>query len=57
MKKLNLLLIPLLFSSLLVGCGMKGPLYRAPETATIKKQVTTPDKELTEQSNTAVAEK
>ena len=57
MKKLNLLLIPLLFSSLLAGCGMKGPLYRTTETAPITKQVTTPDKELTEQGNTAVAEK
>jgi predicted small lipoprotein YifL len=28
MKNLNLSLIVLLFSSLLIGCGMKGPLYR-----------------------------
>ena len=28
MKNLNLLLVTLIFSSLLVGCGMKGPLYR-----------------------------
>ena len=28
MKNLNLSLIVLLFSSLLMGCGMKGPLYR-----------------------------
>ena len=50
MKKLNLLLIPILFSSLLVGCGMKGPLYRAPETQTIKEQPTTPEKTLTQQT-------
>ncbi|WP_019616394.1 LPS translocon maturation chaperone LptM [Psychromonas ossibalaenae] len=30
MKNTNILLITLLFSSLLTGCGMKGPLYRAP---------------------------
>ena len=41
MKKLNLLLIPLIFSSLLIGCGVKGPLYRAPETQTIEKPQTT----------------
>jgi len=41
MKKLNLLLIPLIFSSLLIGCGIKGPLYRAPETQTIEKPQTT----------------
>ena len=28
MKNLNLLLVTLIFSSLLIGCGMKGPLYR-----------------------------
>ncbi len=49
MKKLNLILIPMLFSSLLIGCGMKGPLYRAPETQTIEKQ-TTPEKEVEEQT-------
>ena len=51
MKKLNLLLIPILFSSLLVGCGMKGPLYRAPATQSIKEQPTTPEKALTEQTD------
>ena len=51
MKKLNLLLIPVLFSSLLIGCGMKGPLYRTPETQTIEKQPTTPEKTLTEQGS------
>ena len=45
MKNLNLLLITLIFSSLLIGCGMKGPLYReAPVkpkvTETQKNQVT-----------------
>lgn len=28
MKNLNLSLVALLFSSLLMGCGMTGPLYR-----------------------------
>ena len=37
MKKLNLLLISVLFSSLLIGCGMRGPLYKVPETQTIEK--------------------
>ncbi len=46
MKKLNLLLITVLFSSLLAGCGMRGPLYRAPETPTIEKQPTAPEKKL-----------
>jgi predicted small lipoprotein YifL len=45
MKKLNLLLIPVLLSSLLIGCGVKGPLYRA---STIEKQPTTPEKEVAE---------
>ncbi|WP_037027611.1 LPS translocon maturation chaperone LptM [Psychromonas aquimarina] len=30
MKNTNILLTTLLFSSLLAGCGMKGPLYRTP---------------------------
>lgn len=30
MKNIKLLTTMLLFSGLLVGCGMKGPLYRAP---------------------------
>ncbi len=30
MKNINILLTTLFFSSLLAGCGMKGPLYRAP---------------------------
>ena len=50
MKKLNLLLISVLFSSLLVGCGMKGPLYRVPETATIKKT----EPQIDEQNNKAL---
>lgn len=57
MKKLNLLLIPLLFSSLLVGCGMKGPLYRAPETPKVKKQPATPEKKLTEQQIESLEDK
>ncbi|WP_193755623.1 lipoprotein [Psychromonas sp. psych-6C06] len=51
MKKLNLLLIPVLFSSLLVGCGMKGPLYRAPETPTVEKQPPAPEKTIAEQNS------
>jgi predicted small lipoprotein YifL len=54
MKKLNLLLIPVLFSSLLIGCGMKGPLYRVPETQTIEKQPTAPEKEIEEQKNETI---
>ena len=30
MKNITLLIIASLFSVLLTGCGMKGPLYRAP---------------------------
>ncbi len=32
MKNIKLLIVTFLFSSLLIGCGMKGPLYRAPVT-------------------------
>lgn len=38
MKNLNLSLIALLFSSLLMGCGMSGPLYREAIPAPIKAQ-------------------
>ena len=42
MKNLNLSLIVLIFSSLLVGCGMSGQLYRetppAPATEKIQKK-------------------
>lgn len=31
MKKIKLLIVTFLFSSLLAGCGMKGPLYRSAE--------------------------
>jgi len=43
MKNINLSLITLLSLSLLIGCGMKGPLYQeAPKTAQAEeKQVTT----------------
>ena len=51
MKKLNLFLIPVLFSSLLIGCGMKGPLYRVPEKQPIKEQSTAPEKILIEQAS------
>ena len=33
MKNMMLLITTLVFASLLVGCGMAGPLYRAPEPA------------------------
>lgn len=36
MKNFYLSLSVLLFSTLLIGCGMKGPLYQAPDT---EKQV------------------
>jgi predicted small lipoprotein YifL len=39
MKNINLSLIALTFSSLLMGCGMKGPLYR--ETPPKQEQVVT----------------
>ena len=52
MKKLNLLLVPLLFSSLLIGCGMTGPLYRAPEAQPIEQQPATPETKIEEQENT-----
>lgn len=54
MKKLNLLLITALFSSLLIGCGMKGPLYRAPETQTKEKQPTETQIQLEEQNKETV---
>ena len=39
MKNLNLSLIALLFSSLLMGCGMKGPLYRETSSTPNAEQV------------------
>jgi len=57
MKKLNLLLTSLLFSSLLIGCGMKGPLYRAPDAQPIKETVTTLEQQSIEQGDTTLAEK
>ena len=56
MKKLNLLLTSLLFSSLLIGCGMKGPLYRVPDEQPTKETLVTPKAESAEQSNTTLAE-
>ncbi|WP_166739396.1 LPS translocon maturation chaperone LptM [Psychromonas algicola] len=41
MKNLNLLLVTLIFSSLLAGCGMKGPLYREAAPSPKVEQVTT----------------
>jgi len=37
MKNLNLSLIVLIFSSLLTGCGMSGPLYREKPPAPAKE--------------------
>ena len=39
MKNIKLSLISLLFSGLLIGCGMKGPLYRESSSADPIKQV------------------
>lgn len=52
MKNIKLLTTMLLFSGLLAGCGMKGPLYRAPvkQTAT---PVTVDKNEISEESTTA----
>jgi len=54
MKKINLSLIALFFSSLLMGCGMKGPLYQetspALEQQAVENQKTT-DIHNTEQSS------
>ncbi|WP_022940535.1 LPS translocon maturation chaperone LptM [Psychromonas hadalis] len=56
MKKLNLLVVPVLFSSLLIGCGMKGPLYRVPqEPQPIEKQKTAPEKEASIEQKTEKA--
>ncbi|MDA7746829.1 lipoprotein [Psychromonas sp.] len=49
MKNLNLSFIALIFSSLLIGCGMKGPLYKADPQVEQKQQAV--DK--TEASNVA----
>jgi len=57
MKKLNLLLTSLLFSSLLIGCGMKGPLYRVSEDQPIKETIATPEQKPIEQGDTTLAEK
>lgn len=38
MKNINLFIITLLFTGLLAGCGKTGPLYRAPEAASVIKQ-------------------
>lgn len=54
MKKLNLIVIPVLFSSLLVGCGMKGPLYHAPDAPKQEKQQVTAEKTLIEQNQETV---
>ena len=56
MKKLNLFLIPVLFSSLLNGCGMPGPLYRVPEVQPIEKTTITPEKEVEVEKQTTEME-
>jgi len=38
MKNINLPLLILTFSSLLVGCGMKGPLYQEAPKKTIEEE-------------------
>ena len=47
MKNLNLSLIALLFSSLLMGCGLKGPLYREAPPATQEEQAQTQKNQVT----------
>ena len=48
MKNIKLLTIILLFSSLLTGCGMKGPLYRTPATKAAEPVAEVEEKALTE---------
>ncbi|TEW53173.1 hypothetical protein E2R68_13535 [Psychromonas sp. RZ22] len=63
MKKLNLSLIALLFSSLLTGCGMSGPLYREAPPAVEKEPVQTQqsvekkeDQKITEENESEASE-
>ena len=54
MKNMKLLITTLVFSSLLVGCGMTGPLYRAPEpTVQTKEQKTSTTESVAAQENSA----
>ncbi|MEI6898215.1 MAG: hypothetical protein V5786_12185 [Psychromonas sp.] len=48
MKKLNLLLISIVFSNFLLGCGMKGPLYIE------EKTLATPEIKPTEQNKATI---
>lgn len=52
MKKLNLSLIALLFSSLLIGCGMKGPLYRETPPAPVQEKIQEQQNNLAEAETT-----
>lgn len=52
MKNLNLSLIVLLFSSLLIGCGMKGPLYRETPPATAQEKIQKQQNNVTEAETT-----
>ena len=52
MKKFNLSLIVLLFSSLLVGCGMKGPLYREGSPPPVERKILKNQATTTEEDNT-----
>jgi len=52
MKNIKLLTTVLLISGLLAGCGMKGPLYRAPV-----EQVAEPDKQDISEQSTPAQEK
>lgn len=61
MKNLNLLLVTLIFSSLLMGCGMKGPLYReatpSPKIESIQQdQVTNSQEESNENETQATTQ-
>ncbi|MFT6986881.1 MAG: putative small lipoprotein YifL [Psychromonas sp.] len=56
MKQIRLLTTMLFFSGLLAGCGMKGPLYRAPVKPTATS-VTVDKKEISQESTPVVEEK
>lgn len=49
MKNIQLFIVTLFFTSLLMGCGMKGPLYRAP----IKQPVSTSNEKTEAKQNSA----
>ena len=55
MKNIKLLITTLVFASLLVGCGMTGPLYRVPEQAaqTQEQKTSTAEAVAAQESSTA----